>query len=272
MRTIKQVLILLLVALVAGNIATAIYKGSSDHNDGPIIQCEDTTLEVFSSDTSAALLAGVTAYDPQDGDLTDRVIVAGVSKLISNNTAKVTYLVFDSDDNMASYIRRIRYVDYQKPYFTIDPQLPLVYPQSATVTVTDRVGAIDVLDGTISDRIRVSTLEATDDPELYEITVQVTNSVGDTAWLKLPVQMLASDRNRPVVELKEYLLYLEIGAAFDPMDYLKAARLADGTAVDLSKVYIEGSVDTSTVGEYRITYSYEQDGSEGKAILTVVVL
>lgn len=272
MRTIKQVLILLLVALVAGNIATAIYRGSSDQNEGPTIQCDETTLEVFASDTSAALLEGVTAYDPQDGDLTDRVIVAGVSKLISNNTAKVTYLVFDSDDNMASCIRRIRYVDYQKPYFTIDPRLPLVYPQSAEVTVTDRVGAVDVIDGSISDRIRVSTLEATDDPELYEITVQVTNSVGDTAWLKLPVMMLSSDRQRPTVELEEYLLYLEIGASFDPMDYLKSVRLADGTEVDLSTVTVDGSVDTSVVDEYRVIYSYEHEGSVGKAILTVVVL
>ena len=272
MRTIKQILILLLVALVAGNIVTAIYRGSSDKKIGPTIQCDDTTLEVFSTDTSEALLAGVTAYDAQDGDLTDRIIIAGISKLISNNTAKVTYLVFDSDDNMASCIRRIRYVDYYKPYFTIDPQLPLVYPQGADVTVTDRVGAIDILDGSISDRIRVSTLESTSDPELYEITVQVTNSVGDTAWLKLPVLMLARDSNRPTLELKETLLYLEIGASFDPMDYLKAARLADGTAIDLSEVKIEGSVDTSVVGEYRITYSYEKDGSLGRAILTVVVL
>ena len=273
MRTIKQVLILLLVALVAGNIVTAIYRGSSDKNDPPTIVCDDTTLEVsLEEDTTAALLAGVTAYDPQDGDLTDRIIVAGVSKLISNNTAKVTYLVFDSDDNMATHIRRIRYVDYHKPYFTVDARLPLIYPQGVEVTVTDRVGAVDKKDGNISDRIRVSTLEATADPEVYEITVQVTNSLGDTAWLKLPVMMLGSDNQRPDIQLKEYLLYLEIGASFNPVDYLKTAQLADGTDIDLSQVKIDGSVDTATVGEYRVTYTYEHEGSVGKAILTVVVL
>lgn len=272
MRTIKQVLLLLLVVLVAGNVATAIYRGSSDQKIGPTIQCDETTLEVFASDTTEALLEGITAYDAQDGDLTDRIIVAGVSKLISNNTAKVTYLVFDSDDNMATCIRRIRYVDYQKPYFTIDSRLPLVYPQSAEVTVTDRLGALDVIDGDISDRIRVSTLESTDDPELYEVTVQVTNSLGDTAWLKLPIIMLSSDRQRPTVELEEYLLYLEIGASFDPMDYLKSVRLSDGTEVELSAVTVESTVDTSVVDEYRVTYSYEHEGSLGQAILTVVVL
>lgn len=272
MRTIKQVLILVLVVLLAAHIATAIYQGSSDRTDGPTIQCSDTMLQISVYDDESALLEGITASDTQDGDLTREIIVAGTSKLISNDTAKVTYLVFDSDDNMASFVRRIQYTDYRKPSFSIDPSTPLVYPSSAEVSVLDRIGAYDVIDGDISERIRVSTLAATDDSEVYDITVQVTNSMGDTAWLQLPVQMLPSDHLRPTVELKEYLVYTQVGSTFDARSYLSSVRLADGTAVDLADVTVEGIVDTAAVDTYRVIFSYNDSGSVGRAILTVVVL
>lgn len=272
MRTIKQILILALVALLAGNVVTAIYKGSSDRTIGPTITCDDTILEIQSGDSTAALRQGITAYDLQDGDLTDQIIIAGISKLISNNTAKVTYLVFDSDNNMYSFVRRIRYTDYHKPYFTVNPNMPLIYANTADISVLDRISAVDVVDGDISKRIRVSTHSPTADPEIFDITVQVTNSLGDTAWLKLPVQMLAADAMRPTVTLKEQLLYLELNANFDPLDYLVAATAADGTQADLAEVEIDSDVDTSKAGTYRVTYSYKSNGSIGRGILTVVVV
>ncbi|MBQ7344802.1 MAG: bacterial Ig-like domain-containing protein [Oscillospiraceae bacterium] len=273
MRTIKQILILALVALLAGHVVTAIYKGSSDRTIGPTIECAETTLEVRASDSESALMEGITAYDPQDGDLTQKVIVASVSKLVSNNTAKVTYLVFDSDDNMATYIRRIRYIDYMKPYFSIDPTTPLIYPSTAeNVQVVDRITAHDVVDGDLTHRVRVSTLSPTEDAEVYDITLQVTNSLGDTSWVKLPVQFLPTDPLRPTITLKEYLVYAELNSTFDPMDYLSSATLPDGTALAPEDVTVTGSVDTSTVDTYRITFSYNHGGSVGKAILTVVVV
>ena len=273
MRTIKQILILALVALLAGHVVTAIYKGSSDRTVGPTIECADTILEVRASDSGSALMEGITAYDPQDGDLTQKVIVASVSKLVSNNTAKVTYLVFDSDDNMATLIRRIRYIYYMKPYFSINAAMPLLYPSTAeNVQVVDRVQAHDVVDGDLTQRIRVSTLSPTEDTEVYDITLQVTNSLGDTAWVKLPVQLLPTDPMRPTITLKEYLVYAELDSTFDPMDYLASATLPDGTALTPEDVTVTGTVDTSTVDPYRITFSYSHGTSVGKAILTVVVV
>ena len=181
MRTIKQVLIILLVLLAAGLIATSIYLGSSDRKDPPTISCPSEILEVSAGDDETALLSGITASDPQDGDLTDQVIIGGISKLISKDTAKVTLLVFDSDDNMGSCIRYIRYTDYQRPQFAINQ--PLVYASTEEVTLLNRLSATDVVDGDITKRIRVSTLASTNNSEVYDITIQVTNSVGDTAWL-----------------------------------------------------------------------------------------
>ena len=268
MRTIKQILILALVALIAGHIATSIYKGSSDRKIGPTISVPQGVLDVSTSSTEADLLVGITAADEQDGDLTDRIIVASISKLISNNTAKVTYLVFDSDDNMAIQFRQIRYTDYRKPWFEVKE--PLVYSTTEDISVLDRITAYEAAEKDIHKQIRVSTLAGTENSEIFNVTVQVTNSMGDTAWLTLPVLQLDHDPERPEIQLTEYLIYLEQGAEFDPQDYLKSV-IVKGEAVTDATVQVAGTVDTGKADTYRVTYTYLNGSSVGTAILTVVV-
>ena len=119
MKTIKQAVIIILALLVLANIVTYFYLGTSDRKVGPQITCPDEPLEISAKDNESALLVDVTAKDEQDGDLTNRISIGGISKLISKDTAKVTYMVFDSDNNMASCVRYIRYVDYHRPTFEV---------------------------------------------------------------------------------------------------------------------------------------------------------
>lgn len=268
MRTIKQILIITLVLMIGAQIGTAIYLGSSDRDDKPTITCPQGVLEISAKDDESVLLTGVAATDNQDGNLTDRVIVASVSKLVSKDTAKVTYLVFDSDDNMASLVRYIRYTDYQRPQFQV--KAPLVYSDSGDVELMSRLGATDVVDGNISGRIRVSTLMPTDDSRIFDITIQVTNSMGDTAWQVLPVLRQPSDSMRPVITLKDSLVYVDKGNKFDAKQYVSSVTLAHGIA-DTADVKIEGTVDTDQAGTYRIFYTYTANDRVGMAILTVVV-
>ena len=93
MRALKHTILILLAVLSAAYIATRIYQGSSTRHDPPVISCPQGILEVSASDDESILLSGVTASDPQDGDLTNQVIIGGISKLISKDTAKVTLLV-----------------------------------------------------------------------------------------------------------------------------------------------------------------------------------
>lgn len=268
MRTIKQILVIALVVLLAANIATIIYQGTSDKTRGPEIFCEAGVLEVNFSCSEADLLAGVTARDGQDGDLTQHIIVASVSKLITNDTAKVTYLVFDSDDNMASYVRRIRYRDYCKPTFEV--RQPLIYTTTEEVDLLSRLYAYDERDGDISNQIRVSTLAATDNPELFDITIQVTNSVGDTASLKLPVLRMRENPMRPEIQLTEQLIYTTLDTEFDPNSYLEEVSVF-GVALPKEDVKCQNLVDTSTPGTYQVFYSCTAEGVTGMAVLTVVV-
>lgn len=269
MRAVKHILIILLVLLAIGQIFTSVYLDSAERKVAPVISCPEGVLEVSASSPESALLEGVTAYDEQDGDLTGRIILGGVSKLISNDTAKVTLLVFDSDDNMGQCVRYIRYIDYRRPRFTVKE--PLVYSTTEEVSILERVGATDVVDGDLSDAIRVSTLDASSDSRRYSVTIQVTNSLGDTATLELPVFLLEADPMRPEVRLNSYLLYLERDEAFDPAALISEVELPVGTA-ELGDVQIESNVDTTTAGTYQVVYTYTYEGHVGTAIATVVVL
>lgn len=267
MRTIKHILIIALVVMLAANIATLIYQGTTDTTDPPRLSCPPGVLEVKSTVSEAELLADITAYDNQDGDLSAHVILAGVSKLINKDTAKVTYLVFDSDDNMASVVRKIRYTDYQKPVFTVKE--PLIYNKNDEVDLLSHLTATCKIDGDISDQIRISTMAATDDPEIYDITVQVTNSKGDTASISLPV-LRVSNAMLPQVTLKEYLVYVDVGQEFDPKAQITGVDNAADP--DLDDIVIETwGLDTSSPGVYRVSYKYTDEQGTGTTILTVSV-
>ena len=70
--------------------------------------------------------------------------------------------------------------------------------------------------------------------------------------------------------LSKYLVYVNQGADFDPANYLAVVNVPNGEA-ELSDVQIENWVDTTTVGTYRVFYSYTNEFGSGTAILTVVV-
>lgn len=268
MRAIRTLLVIMLVLVMAAFGYTEINKRLSGKDEGPAVSCPEDMLYVSVKDPESVLLEGVKATDPQDGDISDKVIVGGVSKLIENNTAKVTYYVFDSDDNMSSCSRMITYTDYQRPTLLINK--PLHYATGETADLISRLGATDIIDGDISQSVRISTLVATNHSQIYAVTAQITNSMGDTSSVRLPVLYRESVADRPEITLKEQLIYLDKGADFDPMDYLAGVTVRD-TALDSSATFIENEVNTAEDGTYWVWYSYTNGDHEGISILTVVV-
>lgn len=268
MRIIKitLVILLILVGLIFG--ATTVSDRIRGVGQGPAIQCEIPELEVSVKDGQEALLLGVTASDPQDGDLTDKIHIQGVSKLITDSTAKISYIVFDSHGNFATASRMIRYTDYARPSIRISS--PLIYREAEQIKLLDRLIATDSLDGDITNAIRVSALQATSDPDVWTAGVQVTNSMGDTTRLELPIIIHTGLVVRPQVELTQYLVYLEQGDAFLPEDYLSGVQTPIGPGKN-ADVIISGQADTSVPGTYYIYYRYPYGVTTGLSVLTVVV-
>lgn len=268
MKLLKIILavVLVLVSVLYG--ITTLRDSRSGKGEGPSIFCASNMLEVPVSAGEAELLAGVTASDPQDGDLTARVQVLSVSKFTTPGTAKITYVVFDKDNNMASFTRQLHYTDYASPTFAITK--PLIYGQNATIELLDRLQVTDVIDGDITHAVRVSPKHTTSDPEVYTVDIQVTNSMGDTVRITLPIICQESTLNRAEVRLNSYLTYIQAGSAFDPGAYLMAVETPNGYGYTRD-VQISGTVDTVTPGTYQVFYAYRDENCSGTSILTVVV-
>ena len=268
MRYIKTILLALFVVVGILFGITTLRDAASGKLVGPEIRCDSDLLEVSVTDGNEALLAGVTASDAQDGDLTDAIRIQGVSKLITDDTAKVSYIVFDSHGNAATVSRKLRYTDYSRPRFRVET--PLVFSENETITILSRIHAEDVLDGDLTDSIRISALSATSDPDIQSVAVQVTNSMGDTTRLDLPVIIHSGLVVRPEVKLSDYLIYLKEGDSFKGERYLLRVDTPEGIG-DIDEVHITGKVDTSTPGTYYVYYRYPYGISTGVAVLTVVV-
>ena len=219
MRAIKCILCALLVVTALLYTATGVMEHFSGADEGPVIECGGEIIEVSVHATEAELLAGVTARDDRDGDLTDRIIVGGVSKLVGTDLAKVTCLVFDSDDNMATLTRQVRYTDYRRPMFQLTE--PLEFASTRDAKLLSRIRVTDSVDGDISGKARVSTLWATGHDQVYSATVTVTNSMGDIADVEVPVIIRATPS---AIRLRQQIVYVTAGDRFDPMGYVSSSR------------------------------------------------
>lgn len=259
MRIIKWITAALLLLTTVCYLGNEIFISVTGRETGPVLSGPEEILEVSVKADEQDLLEGITAWDDQDGDLTEQIIVGGISKLVGGDTAKVTCLVFDSDDNMASLVRRIRYTDYHRPVISLKEAL--VYASTDAARILEQVVVTDSIDGDLSDGARVSTLWPTSHDQVYSATVQVTNSMGDSASVDVPVIIRQFRADRPQIRLTKQIIYVDVGSEFDPWDY---TRRTGG-------LEIENHVDTTQPGCYWVWYFDNSTSVQGLEILTVVV-
>lgn len=264
MKNLERVTVIVFVAVLAVFIGLKAYTRMAVDTTPPQISCDTDTIDISVADPESVLLQGVTAKDDRDGDLTGSIMVKGVTNLLSGNTARVSYIVFDSSNNMATCQRTIRYTDYEKPRFALSQ--PLIYPEGGPVMVLDKLSAADSAGEDISGNISIVSQNI----DIYTagryfLTAQVSNSQGDIESVTLPV--IISSAKKQLVELKEYLVYIGQGAGFNSGSYVSSVKDSSGAAYDTSHLSVEGQVDTSVPGTYYVSYSFQTC----TVILTVVV-
>ena len=233
-----------------------------------LITCSSDSIDVSVTAGEEALLQGVMASDDRDGDLTDQILIKGVSPSLTDSSAQVTYIVFDSANNMATVTRTVRYTDYEAPRFALSQ--PLVYPAGQTVTLLDRLTASDVLDGDISKTIRITSQNIVNSqPGVYNVTAQVDSRLGEP--VVLPLKVVITTGETQLIWLKDYLIYLPQGASFDAAGYIDSVVAPDGSTLAASQVSVDAPVDTSVPGTYHVGYSVTAQGQSYTVYLAVVV-
>ena len=272
LRTIRVILVTLFVLTALGFATLVVYQFTHDDTAPPVITSDSDLLELSVTATEQELKQGLKAYDNMDGDITDRIVVQRISHLVNATDATVTYLVFDDASNAATYQRTLRYTDYQKPRFYLSKAL--TYNVGETITLRDRLSARDVIDGDLTDSILVSESNASNTvPGYYAITVQVTNSAGDTAVLPLTVTVQNQSVTTPRILLREQLVYVDAGQSVNYASYLLSATDPMLNGTQNSQVTInDEDADLSTPGVYEVYYYLlGKSGETATAILTVVV-
>ena len=236
---------------------------------------EEITLSVL--DDPALLLSGVTATDERDGDVTDLMLVESVGTLSQDFTANVSYAAFDRSGNVSKATRRVRYSDYSGMRFHLDG--PLVFSLNNTQSLMNLVHVEDSLDGDLSSQIKPSLVGG--DPSLkepghHEVLLRVTNSLGYTERLTVPVEVYAPGAYNASVELADYLVYISQGQPFRAEQYPLRLSVSAYEQYPLSgdgadRVRIQSNVNTAIPGTYSVTYYAEADGYRGCANLIVIV-
>ncbi len=256
--------------------AFAVYRClSSRHIDRepPQITMEQDELSLSVGDPKERLLEGVRAQDAQDGDVTDSIVVESVRGLVSDKRFTVTYAAFDAAGNVSKAQRTVFYKDYTAPRFALSA--PLIFREGTSLDVFAPLEAEDVFDGSLKDRIKGTLVSGeTQIAQAGEYTVEfrVTNSLGDTAYLTAPVEVLPAGDGGAEVTLSSYLTYLKKNAAFVP-EYYVTGLSAGGQIISLDEasVQITSNVDMTRAGTYWVDYAARYGQKTARTRLLVVV-
>jgi len=242
-------------------------------NEAPVIHATDKTITV--GDTFDPM-AGVTAEDAEDGNLTTKIVVE--KNDVKTDVAgkyEVTYKVTDSD----GATRRKTIIVTVNPKMEPMNAAPVIKAEDKTITVGDTfdpmdgVTAIDAEDGNLTSKIEVKKNDVdTTTPGKYEVTYKVTDSEGASFTKSITVTVnpkMEPMNAAPVIKAEDKTI--TVGDTFDPMDGVTATDAEDGNLT--SKIEVKkNDVDTTTPGKYEVTYKVtDSEGASFTKSITVTV-
>ena len=265
-----------------------IYAGLQADNSQPVITMASDSVTVSVEDGDSAILSGVTAEDAGDGDLTDKIFIESRRNFFEKGKFNVTYAVADSDNHIARATREVVYSDYVSPQFELSEPLEFQKASGAqdAVDISANLSAHDVIDGDISNKIRISGeyMMSSYEAGNYPMEFMVMNSMGDTVSLPVTVKIYdTSKKPLPQIKLKECLINVPVGTQVDLDSMVKSieyrgetyVRAEDGAfytgeynsngeaiAIPASRMSYAGEVDFGEPGVYEVTYTYTDSEEE----------
>ena len=213
---------------------------------------------------------GATAEDSIDGDITSSITSSGTVDTATEGTYTITYSVSDAAGNSVSITRTV----------IVSLDLPPTITLTGSSTITLLVGdtytedgcvATDQEDGDITASITTSGTVDTSIAGTYTVVYSVRDSSGNLASVSREVVVNTSpDTTAPSITLTgSSTINLTVGDTFtDP-----GATATDDVDGDLtSSISITGTVDTSTIGTYTLTYSVADAVSNSASTTRTVIV
>ena len=286
MRRLRAAVVLLFIVSVIAFAAYQVLSRLAQDNRPPEITCDSDTLSISVESEDSELFKGVKAEDNRDGDLTDSIRVSSMSNFTEPGKRTITYAVFDKANNAATMERTLEYTDYTSPKITLTEPLRFDISDMEDASLTEHMKAEDCLDGDITSQIRATYNDSAYVSQAgdYNVTVQVSNSAGDTCTVPLTVTVTDSssddERGKYYPALSQYIVYTPVGEQVDLAALITGVTRGGseyafgepGAPESPEGVSISGDVDYGTEGTYTVEYSYTPEGGvTATTRLTVVV-
>ena len=239
----------------------------------PVIKCDSgEILEVPTKISDQELLEYVTAFDEEDGDLTENIIVERQNYFLEKGLTTVNFAVCDSDNNTVKLKKKIKFSDYNSPQIKLLDDL--LISTSETIDFKNVASAVDKYDGDISGKIKIISPNYNNlKPGEYDINFKVTNSFSDTCDITVKAIVTDEDYSAASIKLSDYLIYTKIGETVNFRDYIKGVVGADGQNYSVSQIVIDDSeFDPEKAGTYNVFFSVKSGSNTvTKTRMTVVV-
>ncbi len=211
-------------------------------NNQPVINVSDKTINVGSSFN---YMEGVSAYDNENGDLTNKVTYTGTVDTSKSGNYSVTYTVSDNSNFHVSKTINVQVIGDVKPTIEASDKEVLQFEE---FDYMEGVSAFDNK-GDLTTSITYSGLVDTNTPGEYEVIYSVSNASGTTTKT-IKVTVIANEK--PIITAKDK--NVTVGTETNLLDGVKASDKEDGDLT--SKVIIEeNNVNFNEIGEYSVTYS-----------------
>ena len=207
---------------------------------------------------------GATATDNYDNTIT--VTSSGIVNTSIPGTYTITYSATDSSNNTSTAARNVQVINTTPPVITIIGDNPMFIPLNGTyndpgASAIDNTGTTIIVNS--SHNIDVSTYGS------YTVTYTATDSYGNSAIDRRTVYI--TDFQAPTLTLiGNETINITQGSTFsDPG--ATATDVVDGNLT--GNISVSGNVDTTTLGQYNLTYTVvDSEGRESQIIRTVNVI
>ncbi len=229
-------------------------------NNQPVINASDVTITEGSNFDP---MAGVSATDVENGNLTDKITYDGDVKTNEPGTYHVTYTVVDNSNFHASKEITVK---------VVSAELPTIEAENREVNQFEEFDYMDGVkatahDGTdLTDDVTYEETVNTDEAGTYEVTYKVKDSKGKEVSKTITVTVIPNEK--PVINAEDKEIYLN--SDFDPMAGVTASDKEDGEIADIK---YEGEVKTDVIGDYKVTYTVQdKNGQVTTKTITIKVI
>ena len=223
--------------------------------DPPVITVDPISIDLDLGSDPPNLLAGVTATDNVDGDITGSIVFSGDVNTNVLGSYEITYDVTDSSGNPAiqkTRTYRVLQVDNEPPVIIVNPISIDIEVGSDPPNLLAGVSATDNLDGNLTNSISISGSVNVNAVNVYLIQYNVSDAAGNSANQETRTYSV-KDTTPPEIMVDPIEIGVEVGSP--PPDILEGVKAFDLGSGDLTQLVVSfGTLNVNIPGSYTISY------------------